>query len=286
MLGENKGENKSHKAGHNYFFVLRRGSYHMGLKESRTGLFHLDLSSFFFPFWFLGKQTRLCAEVIIIWSVAGQAIKGFPHECAYEKGASPGDHVGLMLRNGLYFKHTCLTVYGDVRKAVNTCWCHVNIIIDIRTETTTIKWTSHGSRCQGTHHICLTQIWWQRLWLFRSLGGSGPRRVPAGTDQDRLTVWLFPKQNPRGRPAVVCEAQSSLEGRKGGEEENMKQGVGGGFYSGKVNPRASGFILKYWLNRRTAYPKKSKSMVENLAWIRAHRPQMKWDARANRLTWT
>lgn len=31
-------------------------------------------------------------------------------------------------------------------------------------------------------------------------------------------------------------------------------------------------------NRVKTYPKKSKSMVESLAWIRAQRPQKKWDA--------
>lgn len=48
-------------------------------------------------------------------------------------------------------------------------------------------------------------------------------------------------------------------------EEKMKGGDAGGSYSGKVSAVTSGFILKYWLKRRTAYPKKSKSMVENLA---------------------
>lgn len=33
----------------------------------------------------------------------------------------------------------------------------------------------------------------------------------------------------------------------------MKGGWDGGFYSGKFSTAASGFILKYWLKRRTAY---------------------------------
>lgn len=34
--------------------------------------------------------------------------------------------------------------------------------------------------------------------------------------------------------------------------------------------------------KMATYPKKSKSMVENLAWIRAQRPQKKWEALAKR----
>lgn len=34
-------------------------------------------------------------------------------------------------------------------------------------------------------------------------------------------------------------------------------------------------LLVYWLSSKWTYPKKSKSMVENLAWIRAQRPQKK-----------
>lgn len=33
-----------------------------------------------------------------------------------------------------------------------------------------------------------------------------------------------------------------------------------------------------WFLPRCTYPKKSKSMAENLAWIRDQRPQKKWDA--------
>lgn len=36
-------------------------------------------------------------------------------------------------------------------------------------------------------------------------------------------------------------------------------------YSGRVSAITSDFILKYWLSRTMAYPKKSKSILEYLA---------------------
>lgn len=98
---------------------------------------------------------------------------------------------------------------------------------------------------------------------------------------------------------VSTRGSSSLEGNA---SRNLRD------YSGRCSDVTSGFILKYWLKRRTAYlqkqmsrevwvccalnvtvcekqcwrvqshPRKSKSMVEYCAWIKAHSPQKKCDA--------
>lgn len=100
------------------------------------------------------------------------------------------------------------------------------------------------------------------------------RGDPAGTEQGQTLSLALPLHAPQeGAPPLSREAQSMLEGRASREEEKMRWegrwggqvGWGGGLYSGKFSAATSGFILKYWLKRRTAYPKKSKSMVENLA---------------------
>lgn len=46
-------------------------------------------------------------------------------------------------------------------------------------------------------------------------------------------------------------------------------------HSGICRAITAGLVLKYWLKRSTAYPRKSKSMEEYLAWMRAQKPQKK-----------
>lgn len=62
--------------------------------------------------------------------------------------------------------------------------------------------------------------------------------------------------------APACQADG--EGR---------DGDAGHFGISKADTR--GFTLKYWLNRITAYLRKSKSMVENWFWMRAQSAQKK-----------
>lgn len=66
MLGENKGENKSHKAGHKFFFSLNVVAKITRLRDSS------DLSMFFFvcfSSWFLSKQSTLCIAIISLMNL-------------------------------------------------------------------------------------------------------------------------------------------------------------------------------------------------------------------------
>lgn len=76
-----------------------------------------------------------------------------------------------------------------------------------------------------------------------------------------------------------------------GAEPRAKQTGRGGLgwgtgHFGISKADTSGFTLKYWLNRITAYLRKSKLMVEYWFWMSAQRAQKKWEARANLLTCT
>lgn len=95
----------------------------------------------------------------------------------------------------------------------------------------------------------------------------------AGRGRGRGRVLALPRvdRSPGSRlkadrvGGAECEAGGWAGLGWAGVRGHTDDGGQGSSYSGKVSSATSGFILKYWLKRRTAYPRKSKSMVENLA---------------------